>query len=74
MSAGDQIEERSEDRLKHFESLTDAALAHLDVEELLVELLDRVREILSADTAAVLLLEPGSRYLIATAARASRRR
>ena len=69
MSAGDQIEERSEDRLKHFESLTDAALAHLDVEELLVELLDRVREILAADTAAVLLLEPGARHLVATAAR-----
>ena len=62
-------EDGSEDRLKHFESLTDAALAHLDLEELLVELLDRVREILHVDTAAVLLLDQDSRQLIATAAR-----
>ena len=69
MSEVDPADGRSEDRLKHFESLTDAALAHLDVEDLLVELLDRVREILHVDTAAVLLLDPNGRHLIATAAR-----
>ena len=57
------------DRLGHIESLTDAALAHLEVEELLVELLDRVREILDVDTAAVLLLDARSDHLVATAAR-----
>lgn len=57
------------DRLHDIESLVDARLAHLDVEDLLVELLDRVREILSADTAAILLLDAGNDRLVARAAR-----
>ena len=57
------------DRLRRIEAVTDAALAHLGVEELLVELLDRVRELLSVDTAAVLLLDQSAQFLIATAAR-----
>lgn len=56
-------------RLREVESLTDATLAHLSVEALLAELLDRVRDLLRVDTAAVLLLDPSSRYLVATAAR-----
>lgn len=58
-----------EDPLRDLEAITDAALGHLDVESLLNTLLDRVREILNADTAAVLLLDESRRYLIATAAR-----
>ena len=50
----------AEDRLRNIQAITDAALAHLDVEDLLDELLDRVREILEVDTAAVLLIPPGS--------------
>jgi serine phosphatase RsbU (regulator of sigma subunit)/anti-sigma regulatory factor (Ser/Thr protein kinase) len=57
------------DRLRDIQVVTDAALAHLDVEELLHALLDRVREILQVDTAAVLLLDVTSSYLVATAAR-----
>jgi len=57
-----------EGRLRSFQSITDAALARLDDEELLAELLDRTREILGADTAAVLLLDFSSGQLIATAA------
>jgi anti-sigma regulatory factor (Ser/Thr protein kinase)/putative methionine-R-sulfoxide reductase with GAF domain len=49
--------------------VTDASLAQLDVEELLEELLDRVRELLDVDTAAVLLLDASSNHLVATAAR-----
>jgi Stage II sporulation protein E (SpoIIE)/GAF domain len=41
------------ERMRDIDALTDAGLARLTVEELLVELLDRVREILAADTAAV---------------------
>lgn len=59
----------AEDRLERIRSVTDSALAHLDADDLLVELLDRVREILNADTAAVLLLRESSRELVATAAR-----
>jgi transcriptional regulator with GAF, ATPase, and Fis domain len=45
------------DRLAQLQALTDSTLAQLDVDELLVELLARVREILDVDTAAVLLLD-----------------
>lgn len=57
------------DRLRQIEAVTHADLAHLDLEELLVELLDRVREVLTADTAAILLLDEPNRQLVATAAR-----
>ena len=55
-------------RFRAIQSITDAALSGLDDRELLVALLDRVREILRADTAAVLLLDVSSGQLIATAA------
>jgi phosphoserine phosphatase RsbU/P len=58
----------TEDRLRRIESVTDAALAHLDVDELLAELLERVREILEVDTAAVMLVDAPSQTLYATAA------
>ncbi|HEX3790361.1 MAG TPA: GAF domain-containing SpoIIE family protein phosphatase [Pseudonocardiaceae bacterium] len=56
------------DRLRRIEAVTDAALAHLNTEQLLTELLGRVRELLRADTATVLLLDPSGRQLVATAA------
>jgi phosphoserine phosphatase RsbU/P len=56
------------DRLQNLLSLTDTALTRLDIEELLVELLERVRVILAADTAAVLLRDEGSDELLARAA------
>jgi sigma-B regulation protein RsbU (phosphoserine phosphatase) len=57
-----------EDRLRAIQSITDAALSRLDDHELLAELLDRTREALQADTAAVLLIDSSSGQLIATAA------
>lgn len=57
------------DRLRDIESVTDAGLARLSVDDLLVELLDRVRDILNADTATVLLLDAPTGQLVATAAR-----
>jgi serine phosphatase RsbU (regulator of sigma subunit) len=59
----------AEDRLRDLQSITDARLGHLDVDDLLVELLDRVLSILDADTAAVLLLDPRANELVARAAR-----
>lgn len=56
------------DWLADVESLTDAALSWLDEEELLAALLERVKTVLNADTAAVLLLDRSARQLIATAA------
>jgi phosphoserine phosphatase RsbU/P len=57
-----------EDRLRDIQSITDASLSRLDDHDLLAELLERVREILEADTAAVLLLDFSSGQLVATAA------
>lgn len=56
------------ERLRGIESITDIALVHLDVEDLLDELLVRVREILDVDTAAVLLTDRMAGELVATAA------
>jgi anti-sigma regulatory factor (Ser/Thr protein kinase)/putative methionine-R-sulfoxide reductase with GAF domain len=61
--------ERAEERLAQIESLTEIALAHLAVEDLLDELLERVRTILDVDTAAILLLDRNAGALVATAAR-----
>jgi sigma-B regulation protein RsbU (phosphoserine phosphatase) len=58
-----------DEKLRRIESVTDAALSLLDVEDLLVELLDRLRDLLDVDTATVLLLDPVSQELVATAAR-----
>src|SRR5947209_16354214 len=59
----------AEERLRDLQALTDVSLGHLDVEDLLVELLDRVLNILDADTAAVLLLDERTNELVARAAR-----
>jgi serine phosphatase RsbU (regulator of sigma subunit)/anti-sigma regulatory factor (Ser/Thr protein kinase) len=49
--------------------VTDAALAYLTIDELLSELLVRIRDILRADTAAILLLDDEGRMLRARAAK-----
>ena len=57
------------EQLRNLLAVTDTTLARLDVEDLLFELLDRVRSVLDADTAAVLLRDGGSDELVARAAR-----
>ena len=49
--------------------ITDASLAYLSLEDLLSELLDRIRAILAADTAAILLLDRDRDVLVARAAK-----
>jgi signal transduction histidine kinase len=56
------------DRLQRLQALTDTALAHLELTELLEALLVRTRELLSADTCAVLLLDEETNELVARAA------
>jgi serine phosphatase RsbU (regulator of sigma subunit)/anti-sigma regulatory factor (Ser/Thr protein kinase) len=56
-------------RLEAVQRLTEATLAFLDLDDLLEELLKRVTEILTADTAAVLLVEDDGRTLAARAAK-----
>jgi putative methionine-R-sulfoxide reductase with GAF domain len=55
-------------RLRDLQSITDAALSRLDDHDFLPVLLDRARDILDADTAAVLLLDSPSGQLVAAAA------
>ncbi len=49
--------------------VTDAALAYLSLDDLLVELLHRISDILDSDTAAFLLLDEGGDTLVARAAK-----
>jgi GAF domain-containing protein/anti-sigma regulatory factor (Ser/Thr protein kinase) len=56
-------------RLEALQRVTDAALAYLPQEELLSELLDRISEILGADTAAILMLDETGQALRARAAK-----
>ena len=56
-------------RLRRIQALTDSGLARLEVDELLAEVTERVRELLEVDTVAVLLLDPSASYLVATATR-----
>ena len=49
--------------------MSDAARAHPELEELLDELLLRIRDALEADTAAFLLLDEETNELVARAAR-----
>jgi GAF domain-containing protein len=61
-------EQANVSRLERLQAVTDAALAHLEVDELLRVLLPRIRDILGADTCAVLLLDEESEELVARAA------
>jgi signal transduction histidine kinase len=55
-------------RLERLQAVMDAALSHLELDELLTVLLPKVREILGADTCAVLLLDEETDELVARAA------
>ena len=63
----DELPEWAE-KLRGIQSITDRALSGLDPQELLEALVERVRDALQADTAAVLLLDHPSGQLVATAA------
>jgi PAS domain S-box-containing protein len=65
--AAREAAEVTSERLKAFGALTEAALAHLGLPELLRAMLDRVVDLLEVDTAALLLLEGD--MLVARAAR-----
>jgi phosphoserine phosphatase RsbU/P len=56
------------EKLRDIQSIIDAALSALDPQALLDVLVDRVKDVLQADTAAVLLLDRPSGQLVAAAA------
>src|SRR5436305_1798094 len=59
----------SESRRSHLLSITDSALGYMSLEDMLSELLERIRDSLEVDTAAVLLLDEDRGVLVARAAR-----
>lgn len=67
LTSGDGRPAGSSEKLRRLQAVTDAALSQLGLEDLLAELLERTRELLRADTAAVLLVDPGGTELVATA-------
>jgi putative methionine-R-sulfoxide reductase with GAF domain len=58
-----------DERLRRIVAVTDAAPSDPDVSGVLDELLDRVRELLNVDTAAILMMDVHARQLVATAAK-----
>ncbi|MFD2420980.1 ATP-binding SpoIIE family protein phosphatase [Amycolatopsis pigmentata] len=58
----------AEDRLKLIGFASDDAIAHLEGQDMLDEVLEGVRRVLRVDTAVILLLQPDARELVATAA------
>jgi GAF domain-containing protein len=58
-----------QDAVESLQRVTSAALAYLDLDDLLSELLDRTTDILDVDTAAILLLEEDRGVLAARAAK-----
>lgn len=57
----------STEKLRRLQAVTDAALSQLGLEDLLHELLERTRELLGVDNAAVLLLDQDGADLVVTA-------
>lgn len=61
--------EASLERLQAIQRVTEAALSHMGLDELLATLLDRIAEILEVDTVVVLLVDEEEQVLVARAAR-----
>jgi phosphoserine phosphatase RsbU/P len=58
----------ADEMLRDIQAITDTALSHLDADDFLDELLERLKVVMCVDTAAVLLLDRSSRELVAAAA------
>jgi signal transduction histidine kinase len=63
-----EAERAARRRLERVQAVTDAALAYLELDELLDVLLPRIRELLLVDTCAVLLLDEQTNEVVARAA------
>ena len=69
MTTNEHEPPESDERLANLLAITDTALNRLSVNELLAEMLDRIRAVLEADTVVLLLLDDSGDYLQAQAAR-----
>lgn len=62
--------ERAAELVRRLQIVSDAALAHLtSVDDLLQELIGRIREVLTVDTVSILLLDPESETLVPRASK-----
>ncbi|MDI3339838.1 MAG: GAF domain-containing protein [Sphaerobacter sp.] len=61
--------EQAADRLRRLQAVTDTALAHLSLDALLDQSLDRIREALDVETAIIMLVDPADGTLRPAAAR-----
>jgi putative methionine-R-sulfoxide reductase with GAF domain len=66
-SAERTLSPNGEEKLRRLQAVTDAALSGLEIDALLAELLERTRDLLQVDTAAILLLDSSGEDLVATA-------
>ncbi len=64
--------EAATETIRRLQSLSDAALAHLDLDELLGEVVTRIRELFAADTAGIALADAAGRLTLRAAAGAER--
>lgn len=64
-----KVAEVASESLRAMQKVTDVRLAHFALEEMLAELLDRIRSALHVDTVAILLLEHTGEELVAWAAK-----
>ncbi len=69
MTADAPVPAGDTDELRPLHAAAESALSRLGNDDFLDELLDRARDLLRVDTAAVLLLDPTEQMLVATAAR-----
>jgi putative methionine-R-sulfoxide reductase with GAF domain len=58
----------NEELLRRIMAVTDAALSHLDTDDLFKELLERLRLLLKTDSAAIMLVDQEARQLVTVAA------
>jgi signal transduction histidine kinase len=63
------VQRASTTALRKLQAVSDAALAHLSLDDLLDELLERIRDALGADTSALLMLDRENEELVARAAK-----
>jgi signal transduction histidine kinase len=63
-----EAEREARIRLENVQAVTDAALEHLALDDVFDELLQRIRQILHADTCAILLVDDKGEQLVARAA------
>jgi PAS domain S-box-containing protein len=60
--------ERAAEMVRRLQRVTDTALSHLTLDELLTEMLGRLQDLLGADAAAILLVTEDGKYLTGRAA------